>query len=167
MNYLSKIEESLGDWKLLPQNPFKLDFEFLIFPSLGDNLINEGVYQEIFSLSTKLGSEDLVFKSFLDVKDKAPDLLVQKLLGWTDFEEFQASNLVYEGFYVTGSNFNWLGIYHPDDYFIIGANREILLELCLKVYGHSDWKMEFKKCYENGELEIYSDDYSELTKSLF
>lgn len=167
MDYVSKIEELLGDWKLLPNYPFKLDFGFVIFPSVGDNLINEELYQEMFLLSQKFESENLIFKSFVDMKKELPDLLIQNQPNWKHFDGFQTSNLVYEGFYVTDNNYNWLGIYHPDDYFIIGAKKEILLNLCLKVYGHSDWKMEFKKDYENGKLEIYQADYLELTKCLF
>ncbi len=167
MNYLSKIEEVRGNWKKLPNNPFKPKLAYAIFPSLDDDFINETLYNGIFDLNRINGNNELIFKSFLDVKCELPNLLVQTQVSWTEFETFQALNLVYEGFYITGSNFSWLGIYHPNDYVIIGSNKKDLFELCVKVYGHTDWKKEFMKYYEDGKLEIYQEDFLKLTKSLF
>ncbi|MCG7534776.1 hypothetical protein [Pseudoalteromonas sp. OOF1S-7] len=166
MNYLSRIEQCLGNWRSLPDYPFQSEVEYAVFPSLNDELIHEALYKAIFEMNERLGNCEIVFKAFVDVNDKIPDLLVQKEISWHDVDKFQASNLVYEGFYTTGDKFNWLGIYHPDDYFIVGVKKEMLEELCRKVYGHLDWKQEFIRRYESGQLEIYKEDFDELKDSL-
>lgn len=166
MDYLSKIEQGLGDWRHLPDYPFKIELEYAVFPSLNGELIDEVIYDAIFNMNKRLGNSKLILKSFLDVNNTKPDLLVQKEINWTEVDKFQASNLVYEGFYTTGDKVNWLGIYHPDDYFIVGVKKEMLEDLCLKVYGHLNWKQEFIQKYENGQLEIYREDFEELKGSI-
>lgn len=166
MDYLSKIEKCLGNWRRLPEDPFQGDLHYAVFPSLNDELVDEGLYKAIFDMNTRLGNREIIFKAFVDVNDKAPDLLIQTEICWSNVDKFQGSNLVYEGFYTTGDKFNWLGIYHPDDYFIIGASKILIDELCQKIYGHINWKKEFLSKYEDGQLEIYSEDFKELKKSL-
>ncbi|WP_143872003.1 hypothetical protein [Catenovulum sediminis] len=166
MNYISDIERKLGDWRKLPDNPFHQELDYAVFSSSNDQLVDEVLYEAIFELNEALGNDELVFKAFIDVNDKKPDLLVQNQKNWSSFDKFQELNLVYEGFYTSGDKLNWLGIYHPDDYFVVGAPKYVLEKLCLNVYGHLDWKKEISNKYESGQLEIYSEDFEELKKSL-
>ena len=166
MDYLSKIEQLLGSWKRLPEYPFHGEFDYAVFPSLNDELVDEVLYEAIFEMNEQLGNREFIFKAFVDVSNKMPDLLVQTQKCWKHVDKFQASNLVYEGFYTTGDRLNWLGIYHPDDYFVVGAKKEILEGLCLKLYGHLDWNREFVSKYEDGHLEMYSEDFEVLNNTL-
>ncbi|MBY6093229.1 hypothetical protein [Ferrimonas balearica] len=166
MNYIKEIELKLGNWKLLPGNPFKRDFDVAVFPSVGEELLNERMYSGLVLLNKGLSNNELIFKSLLDIQGKKEDLLIQSIACWDDFEQFQLSNLVYEGFYVTGTNFNWLGIYHPDDYFVIGASHVVISSLCQRIYGHNNWKLAFEKSFQQGELSMYKDDFKMLKESL-
>ncbi|WP_411360006.1 hypothetical protein [Pseudidiomarina sp. YC-516-91] len=165
-NYLTKIESELGNWRELPENPFKKRLHYAVFSSLNDQLIDQALYEAIFQLNENNGNNRLIFKSFLDVVGRIPNLLIQRNKRWEEVESFQDSSLVNEGFYITGEKLNWLGIYHPDNYFVLGTSQNGLEDVCKHVYGHVDWVQEFINQYETGKLEIYQQDFEELKRHL-
>lgn len=166
-NYLKEIEKRLGNYKRLPDVPFYSDCNYAVFPALDDNFIDKNLYEALFEANKKIGNNDIIFRAFMDVKGNPPSVIHQKEMNWHEFEVFQESDLVFEGFYITGENMNWLGIYHPDDYVVIGANNELTLFVSKKLYGERSWKSEFDKAFYSGRLEMYKEDYDLLKIKLF
>lgn len=164
IDYIFEIESRLGEYKKLPSNPFLGDFQYAIFPALDDNLVFKILYEALFHANKALANDFFVAKTILDVIGLAPALLIQKHLNWSEFNTFQGAGLAYEGFYMTGNNFNWLGIYHPDDYVIIGGTGSFSSNICQSIYGNSDWKYEFETAYKNGRMEMYEKDYETIKK---
>lgn len=166
MDYILNIERELGNWRKLPEYPFQGNLDFAVFSSPNDLLIDRSLYETIFDMNKALGNKKLILKAILDTIGKAPDLLVQKEKCWEGIDEFLGTNLVFEGFYITGDKLNWLGIYHPDNYFVLGAPKAWIDQVCNSVYGHSDWAGEFITQYEGNKLEIYYEDFKELKRNL-
>jgi hypothetical protein len=88
-------------------------------------------------------------------------------MNWSEFERFQGLPLVYEGFYITGNSYNWLGLYHPDDYFIVGANDELTSLVTYQLYGNDDWQSKFEEAFINDQMDMYASDYKALKNNLF
>lgn len=167
IDYIIEIERRLGAYNRLPDAPFTSKCRYAAFPSLDDNLVSNSLYQVLFDANKKLGNSYFLVKSFLDIKGEAASILKQSELNWSEFEEFQSSSLVYEGFYMTGENLNWLGIYHPDNYIVIGANDYLTDFVTNKLYGNDDWQSKFEDAFNNNQLEMYESDYDALRKKLF
>jgi len=166
-NYLELIETNLGDWKRLPEYPFyDRSWCYAIFSEHTDYMIDEKLYEAIFDLNRELGNSNLICKSLFDNQEKKEALLIQHVKNWAQMDSFQFLDLVNLGFYVAGNKLNWLGIYHRDDYLIIGAPIEQITMLVLRIYGHLDWQQELIKMNEEGSIDIYEEDFAELRSIL-
>jgi|GEM_PF-5597831 hypothetical protein len=166
IDYTLEIEKKLGQWRKLPDNPFLPSYEYVIFPSLDDDLVTHVLYEALFRESEKAGNSIFIVKSIFDIVGDKPGLLIQNQPSWEEFDSFQGSGLSYEGLYITGSEFNWLGIYHPDDYVIIGGESYFIKNLCQNIYGDLDWRSEFEKAYREGRLNMYESDFKDIKNLL-
>ena len=79
----------------------------------------------------------------------------------------QENHLTCEGIYITGDAFNWLGIYHYDDYLIVGGSDQFVEDLCLLIYKDLDWKKAFVKAFDEGNISMYESDFDALVAELF
>lgn len=165
-NINEKIEGSLGSSKMLPKLPFLIRCKYVLFPSNGEDLIDKKLYEILFTSNQELGNKKFVAKSCLDVKGKDASIIEQKEIDWPAFEAFQNIALVYEGFYITSENFDWLGIYHQNGYTIIGSNDKFTNLVTKKMYGEKDWKNIFENAFNEGLLDIYESDFEELKTNL-
>lgn len=167
IDYIDEIQERLGSIDKLPSFPFKCCCEYAIFPALGDDFVCKKLYKVLFEENKNFGNKIFIAKSVLDIKGKETSLLMQKEKNWKEFEGFQNSSLVYEGFYLTGENFNWLGIYHPDDYVIVGGDDGFVSSICRILYAGKDWRVAFEQAFKDGKIDMYKKDFEELQKELF
>tara|TARA_R110002167_G_scaffold137654_1_gene324709 strand:+ start:797 stop:1306 length:510 start_codon:yes stop_codon:yes gene_type:complete len=167
IDFIKEIENRLGQYKRLPSTPFNSKCRYAIFPALEDYCVNERLYETLFKANKRLGNSYFIAKSFLDVKGEAISILKQEEMNWAEFERFQGLPLVYEGFYVTGNNFNWLGLYHPDDYFVLGANDELTNLVTYHLYGNDDWQSKLEEAFMNKQMDMYESDYKALKSKLF
>jgi hypothetical protein len=166
-DYIKKIEERLGEYKRLPKIPFISDCIYALFPASEDDFVDEKLYTALFQANKQQGNNFFIVKPLLDIKGKEVSVLMQEELNWSEFESFQGSSLVYEGFYITGEHFNWLGIYHNNDYVLIGANDELTNFVTTKLYGNGNWQSHFEEAYINEKMDMYESDYQLLKNSLF
>lgn len=166
-DYIKEIEQRLGRYKRLPDAPFISNCKYAIFPALDDDFVDEKLYTALFQANKQQGNSFFIVKSLLDIKGNEVSILKQEELNWSEFESFQGTSLVHEGFYITGDNFNWLGIYHNDDYVVVGANDELTSFVTTKLYGNEDWQFHFEEAYINEKMDMYESDYQVLKNSLF
>lgn len=167
IDYIKEIEKRLGAYNRLPDTPFISKCRYAAFPSLDDDLVSNILYKALFDANEELGNRYFLVKSFLDIKGGAISILKQRELNWPEFEKFQVSSLVYEGFYMTGENLNWLGIYHPHNYIVIGANDYLTSSVTNELYGNDDWQSKFEDAFNDNQLEMYESDYDSLRSKLF
>ena len=161
------VENKLGHHTKLPNYPFKEKMAYAIFPGAEKNFINETLYGSLFALNSKYGnSQFLVKPHFVGVNDQE-FFLRQSYRDWQSFSDMQKNHLTCEGIYLSGNRFNWLGIYHYDDYLIVGGNESFTEDLCTLVYGDSDWKSRFINAFDEGEISMYQSDYDSLVAKLF
>jgi len=166
VDLIKNIEQKLGNYKKLPDFPFNNESNFAVFPSLNEKLIDESLYKALFGANELMGNKSFIAKTLLDIKGRDTSLIQQDKLDWDSFERFQNAPLAYDGLYITGDQFNWLGIYHTNDYVIIGGSREFINVVCNKVYGSSDWLSEFESAFKNGRMDMYKEDYDALKEGL-
>lgn len=166
VNYIDKIEKYLGDYKKLPNSPFHSKCEYALFPALNEDLVDKSLYKALFEANKNQGNCVFIANSFLGMKGENNPILEQNEFDWLKFESFQNSPLVYEGFYMTSENFDWLGIYHPDDYIILGGNDELTGIVAKQLYGIENWKTKFDEAFAEGAMNMYEADYRIIQKSL-
>ena len=161
------VEKKLGNYMKLPDYPFNKKMAYAIFPGAEENFINETVYGSLFELNAKYGNARLLIKPhFVDINDQAL-FLKQSHKDWDSFSDLQDNHLTCEGIYLCGDAFNWLGIYHYDDYLIVGGIEDFINDLCDLVYGDSDWRSKFSLAFEEGEISMYQSDFDRLIEKLF
>jgi hypothetical protein len=165
-NLLAVIESKLGSYNKLPNYPFNEMMALAIFPGLDDDLVDERLYKALYKANNAIDNTYFITKAIVSKKGEDSAKLQQAALNWRSFDEFQSLPLVYKGFYMTGENINWLGIYHVDDYIVIGSNDEFIEMICNEIYGHNDWLSEFEKAFESGRMNMYKDDYESIKDSL-
>jgi hypothetical protein len=161
-----KIENCLGRIDKLPRTPFLTNCKYTVFPSTGEDLIDQKLYEILFCSNKELGNKRFLAKSCLDVKGKSESIIEQLDLDWDAFDSFQGSAFVYEGFYMTSENYDWLGIYHQDGYTVIGSNDKFTEAVTQKMYGQECWKDKLEEAFNNGFLDMYENDYRELISAL-
>tara|TARA_Y100000588_G_C13852206_1_gene752463 strand:+ start:103 stop:633 length:531 start_codon:yes stop_codon:yes gene_type:complete len=161
------VESKLGDYKKLPSYPFMEEFSYAVFPGAEDGFVDEKFYAALLNVNSKFGSNQLLIKPHFAGSNEEHLFLKQDLYDWKAFNEMQNEHLTCEGIYFTGNNFDWLGIYHYDDYLIVGAKEPFIKELCGLVYKDSDWKKHFSDAFKNGEISMYQSDYEALVEKLF
>lgn len=162
----TNIELQLGNFKKLPNYPFNKKGSFALFPGGENACLNEILYKALVNANTATNNRSFLASAHDFVKSKGASLINQTKLDWTSFNTFQELPLANEGFYMTGELLNWLGIFHYDDYIIIGGNDEFVAMVCNAVYGDSNWLVHFEKAYEEGDIAIYADQFDALKNSL-
>ncbi len=167
MDINEKIEEKLGNWRALPKFPFKGNLGFAVFSTDSDPSLEEKFGHLLFELNKRQHNVKFFLKTFVDINKSTSHFLEQTQYCWKDIDEFQRKDLAYKGYYISGENLNWLGIYHPNDYFVLGANSREITWFCGEYLGHQDWRTSFKNSYKNGLVDIYEEDFIELTSELF
>jgi hypothetical protein len=164
MKCLRNIEKKLGNANLLPDNPFKQKGEIALFPALDEDLVPEKLYAALFKANFVVGNKSFIARAALDIEGADIAIIHQNDLNWDSFESFQALPFVYEGFYMTGERLNWLGIYHTDDYIMLGGNETFIQLVTTYLYGDNDWASRFKCAFENDRMNMYKEDYESLKK---
>lgn len=129
--------------------------------------MDENFYATLLNVNSKFGSNQLLSKPHFAGPREEHLFLKQDSYDWKAFHEMQDNHLTCEGIYFTGNNFEWLGIYHYDDYLIVGGTENFITELCSLVYEDFDWKKHFSDAFQNGEISMYQSDYDALVKELF
>jgi len=163
---IKTIEHLLGNYRKLPEYPFSKEGKFAVFATPGDFLVGEKLYEALFSANISNGNSSFIIQASHGLVDEKLVTIEQKVLDWKSFDEFQFLPLSYQGFYLTGDSFNWLAIYHRHNYLVIGANEQFVRCVCEKICVDSDWKDIFCLAYENGEVDIYPEDFEVLEEKL-
>ena len=161
------IEKKLGNYKLLPDYPFKENVTYAIFPGGMDKFIDRTTYKILFELNAKYGNSELVSKPHFSNINNKKLFLHQTEYNWQAFSDMQEEHMSCEGIYLCGNSLNWLGIYHYDDYLLVGGPTEFINELCILMIGSTNWKDMFIKAYELGDVSMYKSDFDILLKKLF
>ncbi len=164
---LTTIEKMLGNYRRLPEYPFNNKGEIAVFPGLDDYLVDEALYRALYKANNLVGNKTFLAQASVGIKGENIPSIQQDGIDWKSFKEYQSLNLVYKGFYMTGENLNWLGIYHLDDYIVVGGNNDFVEIVCNELYGDSDWLSKFEEAYKSGRVAIYEEDFDYLYKSLF
>lgn len=161
------IESKLGNYRTLPSFPFKEDFSYAIFPGAEDGFVNEKLYKALLDTNAKFGASKFFTKPHFAGPSEEHLFLKQEVYNWKAFNEMQDNHLACEGIYIAGDNYDWLGIYHYNDYLIIGGSEDFIEALCNLVYEDTDWKKHFSEAFQAGEMSMYQSDYDALVEKLF
>lgn len=160
------MKKKLGNQNRLPDYPFNEKMTIAVFPALDDDLVDQNLYNALYSTNEIIGNTSFIIKAAVGTKGVDTATLQQKTLNWTAFDQFQYLPLVHKGFYMTGENIDWLGIYHVDDYIVIGGSNEFIAAVCHEMYGNEDWLAKFEKAFEDGRMNMYKDDYDAIKEKL-
>ncbi|NRA61887.1 MAG: hypothetical protein HRU25_13465 [Psychrobium sp.] len=166
-NFDKCVELELGNFKRLPNYPFNEKMEFAIFPGAEDYYVSKGLYESLFKANKIIGNRYFMAKPHLTESSTEQLFVEQEKLDWNSFNDIQKAHLTSEGIYITGELLNWLGIYHYDDYIIIGGSAEFIKNVCIYMYGNTDWQSKFTLAFLEGEISMYQSDYDALKKCLF
>ncbi len=161
------VVNKLGDYRKLPNFPFKEKLAYAIFPGAESTFVDECLYKVLFELNEKYDNKKILANPHVVTSDDENLFIQSTKYDWKSFQEMQDNHLSCEGIYISGSAFNWLGIYHYDDYLIVGGSENFIKDLCNSLYCDSDWKTRFSQAFDNGDISMYQSDYDALIEKLF